>query len=149
MKLEYIGKDDWGKHTYKDENGRYWKDETPHQEACLSLYSVIPNTYDGELAYPISQIYKDKDIEIEFINGRVIDSPYQFEYMLLGRLQMDCDYYLGNGNRYANHLWAKNEIEQIQKMKELWNGFPDNEKPEWLTYEQILEYERKMITDII
>ncbi len=30
-------------------------------------------------------------------------------------------------------------------MKELYNSFPDNEKPEWLTYEQILQYERLMI----
>ncbi|MEF9983735.1 MAG: LPD11 domain-containing protein [Oscillospiraceae bacterium] len=144
MKLQYIGVDDWNLHTYKDESGRFWKDDTPFQEAYVSLYSVIPNAYDGELAHPLSQICNNKNIEIEFIGGRVIDSPYKRDYMLLGRLQSDCEYYLGYGNRYAGHLWAKTVEKQIEKMKELWNSFPKNGKPEWLTWKQILEYEKQM-----
>ena len=147
MKLEYIGKDDWGKHTYKDENGRYWKDEMPHQDIHISLYSVIPNAYDGEPAYSLDQVCGDKEIEIEFVNERVVDSPYMRDYMLLGRLRSDCDYYLGNGNRYTNHLWAKNEEDQIENMKELWNGFTEKEKPEWLTMEQIHQYENEMVKE--
>ena len=68
--------------------------------------------------------------------------PYQFEYMLLNRLQMDCEYFLGNGKGFHGHLWAGNPVDQIAKMKELHNLLP--EKPEWLTMDKILEYETKM-----
>ena len=69
----------------------------------------------------------------------------EFIYRLLSRLQSDCEYYLGHGGRSPRNLWALNEKEQIENMKDLWNQL--EEKPEWLTYEQILEYESKMITD--
>lgn len=68
----------------------------------------------------------------------------EFNYMMLDRLRCDCDYYLGYGNRCKKHLYYGDEQEHINKMKELYNSFPDNEKPEWLTYEQILYYEKEM-----
>ena len=64
----------------------------------------------------------------------------KFRYMLLSRMQSDCDYYLGNGQRYGNHLWAHNEEEQIKDMISLWNSFGANEKPEWLTYDELNDY---------
>lgn len=66
----------------------------------------------------------------------------QFEYMLLARLQMDCEYYLNNGMWANKHLWAGNPQDQINKMKELYNQL--NIKPEWLTMEKILSYEKLM-----
>ncbi|MFR2889534.1 MAG: LPD11 domain-containing protein [Clostridium butyricum] len=66
----------------------------------------------------------------------------KFNYMLLDRLKGDCDYYLGVGGRNNKHLWANNPKAQIEKMKELYNSLED--KPTWLTYEQIIEYERLM-----
>ena len=74
----------------------------------------------------------------------ILQSEDKFRYQLLSRLQMDCNYYLGNGNRNIKHLWAENEEEQIKVMKELWNSFADDEKPEWLTWEDILNYEGEM-----
>ena len=68
----------------------------------------------------------------------------RFRYMMLSRMKQDCDYYLGYGNRYANHLWAGDEKAQIENMKALWNSFPEEDKPEWLTWEELLEYEKKM-----
>lgn len=73
-----------------------------------------------------------------------MSSP-EFNYMLLGRLQMDCEYFLGNGARHSKHLWANNAPDQIAKMKELWDSLTD--KPEWLTMEQIEAYEKAMIVD--
>ena len=29
-----------------------------------------------------------------------------FRYMMLDRLRVDCEYFLGNGNRNEKHLWA-------------------------------------------
>lgn len=69
----------------------------------------------------------------------------EYNYMLLDRLKQDCEYFLGNGNGNAEHsLWAKDIDEQIAKMKELYNSFADNEKPEWITIEDINDYEKKM-----
>lgn len=68
---------------------------------------------------------------------------YRDDYGLLGRLQSDCEYFLGYGNGLENRLWADNIEEQILKMKELWEKLPV--KPVWLSYEQIEEYERKML----
>lgn len=66
------------------------------------------------------------------------------DYMLLSRLLCDCKYYLGNGNRSARCLWACDEQEQINKMRELWDGMPENGKPEWLTREEIDNYAKQM-----
>ena len=66
----------------------------------------------------------------------------EYDYMLLDRLRQDCEYFLGNGNRYEKHLWAGNVDDQIAKMKELYNKLP--EKPEWLSMEDIENYEKEM-----
>lgn len=73
-----------------------------------------------------------------------IDGDDKFRYLLLGRMQQDCYYYLGNGDRNTKHLWAKDEKEQIQIMKDLYLSFPSEKKPEWITMEEIREYEEKM-----
>jgi len=65
-----------------------------------------------------------------------------FKYQMLSRLQMDCDYYLGNGNRNIKHLWADDEKSHIQEMKDIYNSL--DEKPEWLKWEEILQYEKLM-----
>ena len=68
----------------------------------------------------------------------------EFNYMLLDRLRDDCEYFLGNGNGSVKHLWAGDIDEQIDKMKELYNSFADDEKPEWITMKDINNYEKKM-----
>lgn len=65
-------------------------------------------------------------------------SGNEFCYMMLSRMQNDCLYYLGYGNKNNKHLWAKNEYDQIELMRMLYDILP--EKPEWLTKEQIEEY---------
>ena len=69
----------------------------------------------------------------------------KYSYMLLSRLQMDCDYYLGNGSGCHRHLWAGNPEDQIKEMHRIYDLLP--EKPEWLTLEQIQAYEEKMLTE--
>jgi len=68
-----------------------------------------------------------------------------FNYRLLGRLQSDCEYFLGNGGGSERSLWADTVEEQIAKMKELWNGLPKDGKPEWLSMEEIEKYEKDML----
>lgn len=75
--------------------------------------------------------------------ARQIGDPLQrFEYQLLGRLQQDCEYFLGAGNGNRKHLWAQDESLQILKMKELYEGLPV--KPEWITLEAIEGYAANM-----
>ena len=66
----------------------------------------------------------------------------QDDYRLLSRLKADCDYYLGAGGRAEKHLWAGSVEVQITKMRELYDVLP--EKPEWLTEQDIDNYESQM-----
>lgn len=63
-------------------------------------------------------------------------------YQILGRLQADCNFYLGYGGRQASWLWAKKESLQIALMFALWLTLP--KAPSWLTLAQINKYERQM-----
>lgn len=64
------------------------------------------------------------------------------DYMLLGRLQSDCDYFLGFGNGNEGRLWAGNVKDQIAEMKSIYNRL--QVKPEWITMKDINKYERQM-----
>jgi hypothetical protein len=73
----------------------------------------------------------------------------RFYYQLLGRLQTDCDYYLGYGNRNAKHLWAGNEKDQIRLMVELYCFLTVmHERPEWIKWSDIMEYHKKMCVEV-
>ena len=79
----------------------------------------------------------------------IIQRDAKFRYQLLSRLEVDCNYYLGYGNRYPKHLWAQNEEQQIELMIKLHDSFEKDKKPEWLTMDEILEYRKKMTTKLI
>lgn len=82
------------------------------------------------------------------ING-ILRKDASFRYQLLGRMGADCLYYLGNGGRCAKHLWAGNVPEQIAYMKAIYNSFPDGEKPDWMSMEEILDYEQRMLEPVL
>lgn len=60
-------------------------------------------------------------MDIQEIN----QSSPEFLYQMLGRLEADCLYYLGNGGRFAGHLWAGNEREQIKLMRMIYRGMDE------------------------
>ena len=68
----------------------------------------------------------------------------KFRYMMLSRLRQDCDYYLGYGNQNPKSLWAQNEKDQIENMVALWKTFDPDDRPEWLTWGDIVYYALKM-----
>lgn len=81
--LHYIGTDEWARPVYQDQYGKLWKDvelgdfEIPH------LHSAVGNEFDGEPDMPIRKPFKiltDKP-----------KNPYEFQYMMLSRLQSDCE----------------------------------------------------------
>lgn len=67
----------------------------------------------------------------------------EYEYMLLSRMQRDCEYFLGYGNGSERHLFYPTVKEHIEGMKATWNKLEI--KPEWLTMEQINKYEKEML----
>lgn len=71
----------------------------------------------------------------------------KFRYMMLSRLKQDCDYYLRikAGSPYI--LWAGSNKAQIENMRAIWNTFSTEDKPEWLTLDDIKEYAIKMGVD--
>ena len=82
-----------------------------------------------------------------------------FNYQMLARLKSDCEYVLNtvknNRKEYPNQfinddrqedikhgLWAKDIDEHIDYMLELYDKLQD--KPDWITREQILDYKTKL-----
>ena len=137
--MKFIEVDFWSRPIYKCiETGQLWKDLSCGDSEVPDLYSC-QNELDGEPEYPINP-----DLNIVF-KTKYKKEPDSFTYQLLDRLRTDCEYYLGYGNRHTGVLWAHDEQGQIDKMKELYNSLPSDKKPEWLTYEQILSYEKQMV----
>ena len=107
------------------------------------------------------RILDDNGIEYELVKKSVESSTVKassgqsFEYQLLDRLKSDCEYVLaeyrrsetqGDSSREGRKLaqkflWANNAKDQIAKMKELYRKL--KVKPEWITLEDIAEYERQ------
>ena len=90
-----------------------------------------------------------RNIEIHPNERKVIDDVLQrdsaFRHQLLGRLQSDCEYYPNYGNRNAKRLWAGSEKLQIELMAELHKSFKEDEKPQWLSMDEIIAYGKKML----
>ena len=68
----------------------------------------------------------------------------KFRYMMLSRMKQDCDYYLRMGTKNPDHLWAGNEEVHIRNMVFLWRTFTKDEKPEWLTWYELMKYAEKL-----
>lgn len=100
----------------------------------------ILNSLNESFKEELSNKKKLRESSIEDL----LKEPKDFKYQLLDRLKQDCEYYLGNGNKNAKYLWSKNEKQQIEDMKALYNSFKDDEKPEWLTMENINNYAKEM-----
>lgn len=135
--LTYIGEDYWSRPVYTDQFARLWKDVELGDNEQPSLYSAVNNEFEGEPNTPIRQAFTIEPVDLP-------SKEKQYQYMMLGRLKADCDYYLGYGHRSSHHLAEGDVKSQIEAMKALWNSFSEREKPSWLSWEKILEYEKEM-----
>ena len=119
--------------TYKMPNGTFFE-----------LYKNNDKLVDqngNEISEDELSNYEKVEKKIETIDNKDLE----YKYMLLDRLKQDCEYFLGNGNGNAEHsLWAKDIDKQIEKMKEIYNSFSEEEKPDWITLEDINNYEKRM-----
>ena len=120
------------RHYKKVENDEIVYDD----DLLLELYDMVPEMSFNE----IDEYGMCLSNEMQMM----IDGSYQHEYMMLGRLQQDCEYYLGYGQRSERNLWADTVQDHIHAMKRYYNQVPI--KPEWLSYKDILRYEAKMTT---
>ena len=105
------------------QNGKPAKLETVTDE-------VNPDTLSAIIACPL-----------DYLKANDITGDAKFRYMLLDRMQQDCEYYLRAG-RCARQLWAGDEEKQIKIMVALWMAAP--EPPEWLTFDQIGDFAKQM-----
>lgn len=105
---------------------------------------VIDNT--------VKELLKQNKIKFDDTHGKINgwklneslnEEDDKFNYMMLDRLRQDCEYFLGFGNRNEKQLWAGNVKDQIAEMRKIYNKLP--EKPEWISLEDIDNYERQML----
>lgn len=75
----------------------------------------------------------------------ILSRDDSFRYQLLDRMRQDCLYFLGYGRRDPKYLWANDVEKQIAYMKAIWNSFPADGKPEWLTMDEIVSLEKRMM----
>lgn len=135
--MKYLGEDDWNRPVFKClENNVLWKDINCGKNEP-ALYTC-QNNFDGEPDCPIKS-----SLVITFVDmPQKQTEEDKFNYMMLDRLRSDCEYYLGYGNRNKNRLHENDEKLHVERMKERYNNCPV--KPEWLSYDKILEYEKLM-----
>ena len=147
LQLTRVGEHRFDGNLYRDAKGNYYVDlfNDVKDDGVSSVYILSPSKEpDGEpdrciechikLTNPLTE--REKRMK-DFI----------FEYALLSRLMSDCDGYCCIGDcRYhnINNIWGCTVESHIKKMKEVWKQFPEDLKPEWCTWEDILEYEKKM-----
>ena len=133
-KLEFAGVDSWDRPVYKDEEGRYWKDVNLGKGNPDLHRSSPSNDFEGEPDYRIKGEY--------ILINQYKENPYRFDYMMLDKARNDCEtYLLGISNRAKTIDIAY----VIAEMKRLWCKLPEDGKPEWLTWEQIMEYEGRVV----
>ena len=130
--LTFVGLDRFDRPAYKDENGGFWKDLNFGKGEPDLHRSSPADDIDGEPDYRITGGYT--------LINQYRENPYRFSYMMLDKLRADCEtYFLGISNRSRTIDIAGT----IAEMKERWNNLPEDGKPEWLTWEKIMRYERE------
>ena len=136
---------------YEENDNYYYEDE----DGNLYCENGNYNIGDVNLMYctkdfgePLGNV---EDIErYELINNPKDDPNYlrrkshQYEYMMLSRLELDCKYFLGNGNGFLGHLYYKDIDKHIAEMKKIYEAFLDQDKPKWISLSDIEKYKEKM-----
>ena len=132
-----------GNYYYEDENEKLYCENGNHNIGEVCLWHCTKDY--GE---PICEVENlDK---YELVNNPKDDPNFEkkqankFDYMMLGRLQSDCDYFLGCGNGSLNSLYYHNVDRHIEEMKKIYNSFSKEERPEWISLEEIDSYQEKM-----
>lgn len=118
-------------------------------EMVLNYYKNDLKGSDGTTLTPeqksaLEELITILTVELNFQSLLHYDN--KFKYQLLDRMRCDCEYYLNYGERHKKVLWSCDEETQIDNMKRLYNNFSNKEKPNFLSMNKILEYEKLMVT---
>lgn len=89
----------------------------------------------------IEQLYDNPKLKVEIILPHM--ELYSSTYQLLGRLKSDCDAYL---NSTSKKLWGITTEGHIQEMLNLWKSLPLAYQPTWLTFTDIIKYDKAFAT---
>lgn len=143
MKVKYIGfGGGYAEYPcYVDENGKIYFDMNDGKgELCLYT-GAYRHPEDGDICgEPCSMVTESVECEEPFKRH-----AREHDYVMLDRLRSDCEYFLGYGYGYEGHLYYKSVEKHCDEMEKLYSSFADEDKPEWLTMEQIKEYREKML----
>lgn len=150
IKVTRIGEHFMEGNLYKDEKGRYYVDA--NNDHPTALYRLCPpNDPEGEPC----DLIEDFEITNPFSEKEKRMKAFEFEYRMLSRMKDDALGYFGKSGdesrdkfdcRYHNEhfIWGQSIRELINGLKEYWNKIPEDLKPEWLTWEQIQEWEGRI-----
>lgn len=108
-----------------------------------SVISDEPEKFMDISEYENNRIMADKQDEKQAEPVKETGNQ-RHSYMMLGRLVEDCKYYLDQHGS-EEQLWAKNVEEQIQTMRGFYHSV--DEKPQWLTEEQLEDYASRMLQE--
>ena len=154
LKLQRVGRNYSGQIAYKDEKGNFYLDlNTATNAIPTELYHCHPsNDMDGEPGYPLQ-------CDFEIINPitdiEVREYHFRGKYMMLSKIYNDLTAYFGETGeeerdkqdfRYHNDkygLWGDTIAETIDELKRRWHEIPEDLKPEWCSWENIVKLERK------
>ena len=143
MKVKYIGFGGGYMEypCYEDENGKIYFDLNDGRNG-LNLYTGAWRDEDCDeiCGEPNKRVTEPVECDEPFVRH-----VREFDYMMLSRYQSDCDYFLGYGYGYEGHLYFKEVNKHCDEMKKLYDSFSDEDKPEWLTAEQIEQYRIDML----
>ena len=107
--------------------------------------TILENENGGTILRPVKVSKTDENSYLKTLEKHNLNnSDPEFKRSMLGRMESDIKYYTGNGGGYSGHLWAKDEKEQIDLMKALYNTLPEKEKPDWINESKIDEYSKQM-----
>ena len=148
-----ISKNHFGNIIYKDEQCNIYIGINCKDSNNPDLHYSSNNQIDGE---PDRRVDFDFNIINPFTLSELKQTNFTFEYMMLSRLQDEVIAYIGKTGdvnedkwdcRYRNKraLYGGTIKDHISYMKELYSKIPNDIKPEWLSMNDILEYENKKI----
>lgn len=106
------------------------------KEACGSL-DINPNEYIEEIREAYLHC-TGEELSISHFSTQE-EEAQRFLYGMAGRYKADLDYYLNN--KFEERL-----LDTLKELKACYAKLP--EVPEWLTREQLAEYEKKVATAI-
>lgn len=126
---------------YEDENGKIYFDLNDGRGELVLFTGAYRHPEDVDICgEPNVEVADPVECDKPFTRH-----PRERDYMMLSKLQADCNYFLGNGNGYEGHLYYKSVEKHCAEMEKLYNSFADYDKPEWLTLDQIHEYKTNML----